>query len=296
MRLKRAILVATLSMMVLTAGIGVVSVFANSYRFYDSGLFAVMLASSLYCLLALAIAYIRERGLWRKAMFVALVLCLLGLIGAIGYMGIEEYRYSYYRRSTSRWMYLALRWTLIISFMASLWALTLPVLACVSAPKFTGWARWVKALAVLLLVCTAVFGCGWYVAGAFRWVDHQRDELFMKILTALLLPALCAVLSLPFIYKLKKMDVQEKIVSTQLDVCITCPRCKHMQTIHTGHSRCAQCRLKFNLQIEEPCCPGCGYLLHNLTRPVCPECGAGLSEAEVPPDEPADALSAAGDA
>jgi len=53
------------------------------------------------------------------------------------------------------------------------------------------------------------------------------------------------------------------------------------QTVQSGHTRCAQCRLKFHIEIEEPRCPKCNYLLHMLTEPRCPECGGALGAEEL---------------
>jgi DNA-directed RNA polymerase subunit RPC12/RpoP len=40
-----------------------------------------------------------------------------------------------------------------------------------------------------------------------------------------------------------------------------------------GDSKCGNCGLKFRIEIEEPRCARCGYLLWQLTERRCPECG-----------------------
>jgi hypothetical protein len=55
---------------------------------------------------------------------------------------------------------------------------------------------------------------------------------------------------------------------------LTCPRCRHRQTVPFGESSCAQCELQFSIKITEPRCPACGYLLYRLSSARCPECGA----------------------
>ena len=53
----------------------------------------------------------------------------------------------------------------------------------------------------------------------------------------------------------------------------TCPRCNHAGDVGAGKNACATCGLKVEIRMEEPSCPGCGYLLMHNTNGVCPECG-----------------------
>ena len=63
---------------------------------------------------------------------------------------------------------------------------------------------------------------------------------------------------------------------------LQCLRCMTEQAVRTGVSRCRVCRLKSHIHIEEPRCPSCRYLLHELTEPRCLECGQALNPGELP--------------
>jgi rRNA maturation protein Nop10 len=63
---------------------------------------------------------------------------------------------------------------------------------------------------------------------------------------------------------------------TMADVTLLCPRCGKKQQVPVGQSECSGCRLRIRVQIEEPRCAQCGYLLYGLTSDRCPECGTAI--------------------
>jgi hypothetical protein len=77
---------------------------------------------------------------------------------------------------------------------------------------------------------------------------------------------------------------------TATDITLFCPRCQTRQTLAIGDGACRNCELKISVKVVEPRCPGCGYLLYQLTSSRCPECGASIREGDLAgaaPPEPA---------
>ena len=100
-----------------------------------------------------------------------------------------------------------------------------------------------------------------------------NGDLFGRILAGTAILAGLGTVSLPILYRLYGEHNPTSPVSTELKMEMVCPRCGEGQTIPAGDSACGKCGLKFRLEIEEPRCPGCGYLLYQLTSRQCPECG-----------------------
>ena len=62
------------------------------------------------------------------------------------------------------------------------------------------------------------------------------------------------------------------------ELAITCPHCRRQQTVAAGDSQCGGCGLKFSIQIHEPRCARCGYLLLMIQSDRCPECGSPVAD------------------
>ena len=91
------------------------------------------------------------------------------------------------------------------------------------------------------------------------------------------------VVCLPVLYKIAGMKPPSETIAADVSLTVICPRCSLSQSLKAGESQCAGCRLKFVIEVEEPRCTKCGYLLYQLTEPRCPECGAPISDADVVP-------------
>jgi len=61
-------------------------------------------------------------------------------------------------------------------------------------------------------------------------------------------------------------------------IVVICPRCRRRQAVSLGGSVCRTCGLRIAVEVEEPRCPQCDYLLLGLTTDRCPECGHVISE------------------
>jgi len=86
----------------------------------------------------------------------------------------------------------------------------------------------------------------------------------------------CGTMAIIILAALNKRLQSSQNILNNLDMTIICPRCKLTQQMRSGNNECTACKLKINLQIEEPHCPECDYLLYHLTSTRCPECGTTI--------------------
>jgi predicted amidophosphoribosyltransferase len=63
-----------------------------------------------------------------------------------------------------------------------------------------------------------------------------------------------------------------------MTVTVICPRCRRKTKVPPGMGSCTSCGLRIQLNIEEPRCPQCGYLVYKLVSDVCPECGTPIQQ------------------
>jgi len=59
-------------------------------------------------------------------------------------------------------------------------------------------------------------------------------------------------------------------------ITLQCPRCGSEEQMRTGVSTCSSCGLRIEINVQEPRCEGCGYLLYRLEGDACPECGLSI--------------------
>ncbi len=57
------------------------------------------------------------------------------------------------------------------------------------------------------------------------------------------------------------------------EVELFCPHCRTRQTLPLGKACCKKCHLPIEINVQEPRCEECDYLLVGLTCDSCPECG-----------------------
>ncbi|MGD8452050.1 MAG: hypothetical protein PVJ57_09555 [Phycisphaerae bacterium] len=104
-------------------------------------------------------------------------------------------------------------------------------------------------------------------------VIEPTDEMFFRVFGAVGVLDATGSLALLILAKLRRMARPELMQSTAVTLELHCPRCRLEQVVPAGKSQCSACGLKFTVEIEEPRCPKCDYLLWQLPERRCPECG-----------------------
>ena len=133
--------------------------------------------------------------------------------------------------------------------------------------------RWLFWLSFGAAVATAA-GVNFLV-----WTDyHFLHDFASRATGAVAIVTACGSLALLVLARLSRR-VQTNVYTTDLtDIDLICPRCEQRQKVVVGRpSECQKCRLRFHVQIEEPRCPKCEYLLYDLTSDACPECGSSIA-------------------
>ncbi len=266
---KRAFLWTLIISLSSVALAGIVAIIAGGlHSSVDEEIFVTLLTVSFFSLTSLGASIILERNRWRVGMIVALTISGVGLVlYMLVIWGVFNLNYPYPWYSDWVWQ---------MMWLIGIWSVALPHAGLLSLVQITsGSWRWVRFAS---LQTVFVFAMTLSVAIVFGIENAIMIQCIgvLGILTAL------GSIGLPILGKVYKIDKLDQTESTPLSLKIVCPRCLLDQTVSNGHSRCGRCRLKFHIEIEEPRCPGCNYLLHRVTSAKCPECGRALSAEEVP--------------
>jgi hypothetical protein len=92
--------------------------------------------------------------------------------------------------------------------------------------------------------------------------------------------ACCGSLAMLVLARLNRRVDFVPLTDMPLAVTVICPRCKRKAKVPLGSGACGACGLRIQLNIEEPRCPECGYLIYKLTSDRCPECGTSIQPAQ----------------
>ncbi|MCC7409820.1 MAG: zinc ribbon domain-containing protein [Phycisphaeraceae bacterium] len=278
MSLKRTFLWCMIGSVTLAAGLAILALMMDTHTWLVGQILTSSFTFSLFSLSAMGAAYVVERKTWRPAMLLAIP-CSVLAVGLWFAVIWEPWGYSYYSSSSifnSDWQEICVR----AGFIASFFAFALPQAGLLSLASFPpGKYVWMQRAAIYTaLVMPALL--------SFAVLVEPNDELSYRVLGVVGILDALGTLAVPVLYRIHGLEKDEGVQSTKLEIRLTCPRCLLEQTLPTGPGRCARCRLKIEVKIEEPRCPKCDYLLHHLTAPVCPECGAALSPEELPAEAP----------
>lgn len=150
----------------------------------------------------------------------------------------------------------------------------------------------VVAHAIVVLQCPLKPGQGWLATGTITaaMVTGAMVDLSAFEWGGSLLPtgrlggaagvfAACGTLALFVLARINRGVNFESLPHVLADIVLACPRCRRKQTLPLGGSACSACGLRITIQVEEPRCRKCGYLLYKLTSDACPECGETVPAA-----------------
>ncbi len=264
MQLKRTFLLGVIGSLSFSALLGIWAFLFSTFGELEVKIILTTLTAALFSLTSLGAAVVAERGRWRPAMIATFVISGIGLVIYLLAIWVELWRYV-----DDDWLAKGMFWI-------GTWAVAMPHMALLSLAPLKGAYLWIRRSA-----CACVFLLASSIT-LFALFEGEPDPEFwfrtvgvFGILTAL------GTITVPVLVKVVGIDKEAGVESTSLDIQITCPRCLLQQTVRSGHSRCKGCKLRIEINIEEPRCPRCDYLLHKLTTPVCPECGYKLGDEEL---------------
>jgi len=263
MQYKRKLLLGVLAALLAIAALGVWVLLFEDFFGIEGQVFATLGTVVLFGLPGMLAAYVAERGRWRIVMAIEGVVCLIGAAVFLFVIWIEP-----------SWDHREL-WTRAMG-TATVWAIALPWAGGLALYNFAQpFNRNIRKTSIGLVLGSA----------ALIWllIMSQFPAESGKLVGVTLIFSVLGTIVLPMLKRLEKIDKVVEAESVAMSLELTCPRCLLRQSVASGWSRCKGCRLKFHIEIEEPRCPQCNYLLHRLVKPQCPECGAALSDDEVMP-------------
>ena len=103
-----------------------------------------------------------------------------------------------------------------------------------------------------------------------------RSDMFAKSIAVFSILGVSGIVAVWLLHRFSAIRDREAVKTTDLELGLTCPRCRTAQVLPAGRSACAKCKLKFLIEIEEEHCPKCEYPLFGLQTATCPECGAAI--------------------
>ncbi|MEI8194821.1 MAG: hypothetical protein WCI73_02815 [Phycisphaerae bacterium] len=150
-----------------------------------------------------------------------------------------------------------------------------PLIAALLSPRLTGSARVFQYITDKLVLVTM------FIGGLYIWTDYRFAgpivEIISKTWGVLLILSIAGSITTFALARLAGSKSEAELTEATTKLTISCPRCLIKQDLPVGDSVCRHCRLKFKIEVEEPRCGKCGYILRGLTRPICPECGETFS-------------------
>ena len=161
-------------------------------------------------------------------------------------------------------------------FVSCIIAVALVHVALLSLARLNQSYEWVRICTVISIAMLALIICSIILFETFT------EEIGFRLIGVLAIIDVCGTLAIPILQRISAIHVRENIVTTQLTLSLTCPRCTRAQQVPVGRSKCAGCGLKFNIEVEEEHCSKCGYSLYQLQSSTCPECGTPITSIASP--------------
>ncbi len=267
--LKRGYLIAMMIVIGLACTIcGVIMIFAGSHgRFMDATLLIALalgylLVVSLLCFVPL------EKRRWRPIAWTGLTLSALGVIFSPPYICLQEGFYPPLISISRELEEMVGSYFFIVGYLA--------LVSLILTPRMNLVGRILQGVTVACISGFLLFMLG-MVWEFWRPYGREMDQIMFALMIFSSGGAL-GVYVLNKFFAIKPVEQLREVTHT-LTVC--CPRCLSTQELPVGESNCRHCKLHFKIEVEEPRCRNCQYILRGLTRPICPECGTVFREEEL---------------
>lgn len=202
-------------------------------------------------LVAIPCADLCERRAWRPLPEIGLatsVLAFLMMLVCIWAERVESHAFA--------------RATIVVSIAAFSFAHTALLLRIPTSAR-TDWLRGATLICVWTLAAM--------LSAVIIW--DLTDEFWFRMLGAAGVLDASGSLALLILARLQQVSKTERLQTAAPQVELHCPRCTTPQRVDVGATACGVCGLKFRIEIEEPRCAKCDYVLWQLPERRCPECG-----------------------
>ena len=312
LRMKRVFLRTLIASLAISGGVAVVALLAGTFTETTAKILLTLGALAVHSGFALAAAAALERGRWpalnRRGFlvfainFVVLIACIWWPTGldeqvlrAMGETGILLAAYllaipgaAFLESARSRVLggaSVALVAAATAMWLVCVWAdprddhtflkatLIMSLVAFSSAHSCLLWRLPRVEMAGRLVWLTLAAAWGVTGLGSLMILFELEQDYLFRWLGALGVVDACGSLAVLIMARLGQTAAAERMTTTSAQVELRCPRCLTGQTITAGKCACTACGLKFRLEIEEPRCAKCDYVLWQLPERRCPECG-----------------------
>lgn len=262
---QRTLLLGFIASICLCGVVGIFCLLHGTLGYFEGRILLSTAAIGAGSILSLASAVAWEQRRWYPLGAVAMVTVGVATAITVTFIWIDFWHSDWI------WIPMAISWVL---------AVALPHLSLLSLARLKTQWRVVRAICVILIVLLA----GQIISTILFGINS--DDWF-RAMAIIAIGVTCGTISIPILHRVSRIQAREAIRTTELALSITCPRCSRTQTLNVGHSKCAECGLKFQIEIEEENCRKCGYPLYKLESAACPECGTpilrpGLAASSVP--------------
>ncbi len=240
--------------------------------------------AGIYCLLVGRMGWLEERVLGTTAVVgAASILALASAIPwerrrwhPIGPIGLAAVAVALVLVLVAIWADLPWRSRITEMFLktmgvACVVGVALPHVALLSLARLRreyGWMR--RGTVYVIAALAAMIAC--------TIITEIDDDVWSRAMGVVGIAVVCGTIAVPVLHRVSAIRVREGIRTVELFLSITCPRCNKTQDLPVGRSKCAQCGLKFLIEIEEEHCRTCGYPLYRLESTACPECGTPIRQ------------------
>lgn len=252
---KRIFLTCLVVSVVSSAVLGIAAmVFQQNWR-VQQRLIMTAVVTGLYSLGALAASIPFDRGHWRVASGAGIATLVIAFVLTVPVVWLPQLEDSdAYGR--------------FVGSIATIGGL-LAHMSLISMARVSSRFRWLQLLTIVSSFLLATTIIGMIIVNP----SYPNSQLWATSIGLCVLLAACGSIVIPIAQVLNRIQTAEQVETVDLEMTIICPRCRLQQVVASGPCICAQCKLRFKIEIEEPRCEKCGYLLYQLTENRCPECG-----------------------
>jgi hypothetical protein len=137
--------------------------------------------------------------------------------------------------------------------------------------RLTRGQHWLRLLTILAVIVTAL------LLDAIVYLD-SGGEMLDRLASAAGICAACGTVAMAILARVNRKTIAPATPNELREIKLECPQCGKKQTLPVGtEAACAGCGLRIAVQVTEPRCPNCEYLLYGLKSDRCPECGTPIS-------------------